>query len=77
MAYYHLILKGGHVGTGKDYEHNRFIEAKNTVDAWISAKYLPRVKGIHGIILVQPITYNDYISGKVRELEDPYLQRTG
>jgi hypothetical protein len=77
VIYYKLILKGGHMGTGKYYEHTRYIGAKDTLDAWKIAMNLPRVKGNHGIFEVRPITYNDYVSGKLRELEDPYLQRTG
>jgi hypothetical protein len=73
MAYFMLVLAGGHVGTGKYYEHTRFVEASNAVSAWMTGKFLPRIKGITGILLVKPITKKAYIAGKERESEDPYL----
>jgi hypothetical protein len=74
--FFKLILEGGHVGAGKSYEVVRYLEGRDIISVLFSASHFPRVKkkrSRKGIKLIQEITQREYLQGRRREREDPYL----
>ena len=74
--FFKLILESGHVGAGKSYEVVRYLEGRDIFSVLYSASCFPRVKkkgSRKGIKLIQEITRWEYIQGRRREREDPYL----
>jgi hypothetical protein len=74
--FFKLILESGHVGAGKSYEMVRYLQGRDIFSVLFSASHFPRVKKKRyqkGIKLIQEITKREYIQGRVREREDPYL----
>lgn len=74
--FFKLILEGGHVGAGKSYEVVRYLEGRDIISVLCSASHFPRVKkkrSRKGIKLIQEITQREYLQGRRREREDPYL----
>jgi hypothetical protein len=70
------VFKAGHVGKGKYYEMTRFLVVEKVTDAVHISKMLPRVKKKpHGQALISchPVSYEEYIVGKMAENHDPYL----
>jgi len=74
--FFKLILESGHVGAGKSYEVVRYLEGRDIFSVLYSASRFPRVKkkGTRkGIKLIQEITRWEYLRGRQRERQDPYL----
>ena len=74
--FFKLILESGHVGAGKSYEMVRYLEGRDIFSVLFSASHFPRVKKKRyrkGIKLIQEITKKEYLQGRMREREDPYL----
>ena len=74
--FFKLILESGHVGAGKSYEMVRYLRGRDIFSVLFSASHFPRVKkkgSRKGIKLIQEITRREYLQGRVREREDPYL----
>ncbi len=74
--FFKLILESGHVGAGKSYEMVRYLEGRDIFSVLFSASHFPRVKKKRhwkGIKLIQEITRREYLQGRMREREDPYL----
>lgn len=78
MAYYKVVMKGGHVGAGKSYDFVRYYEAQDMLSAFLNAMSLSRVKknpngtGIYSIEVINP---EEFYRGKRKERNDPYLRR--
>ncbi len=76
MAYYKVVVKGGHMGAGKSYDMVRYYEARDILSAFTSAHSLPRVKKDQNgtaVFSIEPIVVDEYYRGKKRERRDPYL----
>jgi hypothetical protein len=74
--FFKLILESGHVGAGKSYDMVRYLEGRDIFSVLFSASHFPRVKKKRyrkGIKLIQEITKREYLQGRIREREDPYL----
>lgn len=74
--FFKLILESGHVGAGKSYDMVRYLEGRDIFSVLFSASHFPRVKKKRyrkGIKLIQEITKREYLQGRMREKEDPYL----
>ena len=74
--FFKLILESGHVGAGKSYEMVRYLQGRDIFSVLFCASHFPRVKkkgSRKGIKLIQEITRREYLQGRVREREDPYL----
>lgn len=74
--FFKLILESGHVGAGKSYDMVRYIEGKDIFSVLSTASRFPRVKkkgNRKGIKLIQEITRREYLQGRMRERDDPYL----
>lgn len=74
--FFKLILESGHVGAGKSYDMVRYLEGRDIFSVLFTASRFPRVKkkGTRkGIRLIQEITRREYLQGRMREREDPYL----
>ncbi len=74
--FFKLVLESGHVGAGKSYEMVRYLQGNDIFSVMFSASHFPRVKKKRyrkGIKLIQEITKGEYIQGRMREREDPYL----
>jgi len=74
--FFKLILESGHVGAGKSYEMVRYLQGRDIFSVLFSASHFPRVKkkgSRKGIKLIQEITRREYLQGRMREREDPYL----
>jgi hypothetical protein len=74
--FFKLILESGHVGAGKSYDMVRYLEGRDIFSVLFSASHFPRVKKKRhskGIKLIQEITRGEYLQGRMREREDPYL----
>ena len=68
------VLRGGHVGTGKYHEITRFLVVDSIVDAMSVARTMPRVKkNSLALVSCKPISKSEYLEGKLREAQDPYL----
>lgn len=74
MKYFELVVDCGHVGAGRSLEVTRYFEANSLLDAYDSARYMPRSKKkSNSIKRVQEITFPEYQMGKVAERENNYL----
>lgn len=76
MAYYKVVLKGGHMGAGKSYDLVRYCQARDIVSAYNSALSLSRVKkNSNGtaIYSIEQVAVDEYCRGKSKERRDPYL----
>lgn len=74
MKYFELIVAHSHVGSGKSLEINRYFEAEDILTAYESAKNMPASKKRHDSIKqVVEISYANYLLGKIREMQNPYL----
>jgi hypothetical protein len=76
MMFFKLILESGHVGAGKSYDMVRYLEGRDIFSVLFTASRFPRVKkkgSRKGIKLIQEITRREYLQGRMREREDPYL----
>ncbi|NIS61047.1 MAG: hypothetical protein GTO13_10195 [Proteobacteria bacterium] len=74
--FFKLILESGHVGAGKSYEMVRYLQGRDIFSVLFSAAHFPRVKKKRyqkGIKLIQEITKGEYIQGRMKERDDPYL----
>ncbi|UCD70535.1 MAG: hypothetical protein JSW70_05875 [Syntrophobacterales bacterium] len=74
--FFKLILENGHVGAGKSYEMVRYLKGRDIFSVLFSASHFPRVKkkgNRKGVKLIQEITRTEYLQGRMREREDPYL----
>ena len=74
--FFKLILESGHVGAGKSYDMVRYLQGRNIFAVLSLASHLPRVKkkgNRKGIKLIQEISRREYLQGRMREREDPYL----
>jgi hypothetical protein len=74
--FFKLILESGHVGAGKSHEMVRYLQGRDIFSVLFTASHFPRVKkkgSRKGIKLIQEITRREYLQGRVREREDPYL----
>jgi hypothetical protein len=68
------VLRGGHVGRGKYHEMTRFLVIDSMVDVLKIAKTMPRVKKSNlALISCEQISKAEYLKGKLREAQDPYL----
>lgn len=79
MPYFKVILENGHMGAGKSYEVKRYIKGRDTLSAISKSRDLPGVKKrntVDAIKAVTAITKGEYILGRLKEYEDPYLQRS-
>jgi hypothetical protein len=76
MAYFKVVLKGGHMGAGKSYDLVRYCEARDIFSAYRGALSLSRVKknpNGTSIYSVEMVPLDEYFRGKGREKQDPYL----
>jgi len=74
--FFKLILEGGHVGAGKSFDMVRYFMGKDIISVMDSALKTPRVKkktGGQGIKLIEPISEQEYLLGKIVEANNPYL----
>jgi len=74
--FFKLILEGGHVGAGKSFDMVRYFRGEDIVSVMDSALRTPRVKkksNGQSIKLIEPISEQEYLSGKIVEAKDPYL----
>ncbi len=82
MAYFKVVLKGGHMGAGKSYDLVRYYKAQDMLSAFLNALSLSRVKknpNGTAIYSIEQVAVEEYYRGKKRERKDPYLnyrQRT-
>ena len=77
MAYYKVIMKGGHVGAGKSFDFARYYEAQDMLSAFMNALSLSRVKknpNGTGIYSIEAITTDEFLKGKLCERKNPYLR---
>lgn len=80
MAYYKVVMKGGHVGAGKSFEFARYYEAQDMLSAYLGALSLSRVKKSPngtGICSIETVGMGEFFRGKRSERHNPYLQRRG
>ena len=78
MAYFKVVLKGGHMGAGKSYDLVRYYEAQDMLSAFLAAMSLSRVKknpNGTAIYSIEQVALEEYHRGKKRERQDPYLDR--
>lgn len=74
MRYFSVIVACGHVGNNNSIEVTRFFKAKDILNAMYSARFMPRSKKKPSCIKrVSSITYDEYLAGKLEELNNPYL----
>jgi hypothetical protein len=76
MAYFKVVVKGGHMGAGKSYDMVRYYEAGDIVTAFTSVRSLSRVKKDQNgtaVFSIEPIVVEEYYQGKKKERRDPYL----
>jgi len=72
--YYLIVLQCGHVGRKNSVEVARYFKDFDILDAYISAKEMPRSKKKNtSVKTVKEISYEDYIYGKEQEKSNPYL----
>lgn len=62
--YFRVVVKGGHVGSGKYKELVFYIQAKDSLSAGLAAKKFPGVKHTShsGILSVKSVTEDEYIN---------------
>lgn len=74
MKYFELVVSCGHVGKGRSIEIRRFFEAENLLQAYDSAKFMPRSKKKRDSVkYVKEISFNEYEIGKMTEMDNFYL----
>lgn len=72
--YFSIVVACGHVGHGNSIEVTRYFEAEDILSAMDSARFMPRSKKKASCIKrISPITYDEYLAGKLEEAENPYL----
>jgi len=74
--FFKLILEGGHLGAGKSYDIVKYLRGRDIVAVLSWAFHIPRAKKKEsgkGIKLIKEISKNEYLLGKMREKNDPYL----
>ena len=68
------VFRGGHVGKGKYYEMTRYLIINSMTDVLMVARTMPRVKkNGRALISCEQISKGEYLEGKFRETQDPYL----
>ena len=76
MAYFKIVLKGGHMGAGKSYDMVRYYRARDMISAFTSAQSLSRAKknaNATSVYSIEPVPEEEYHRGKLQERKDPYL----
>lgn len=76
--YFKVVLEVGHLGAGKSFEIVRYFEAENAIVLLKNLETYPALKSKstgRGIILVQPVSNEEYLAGKKNEGNDPYPLR--
>ena len=76
MAYFKIVLKGGHMGAGKSYDMVRYYRARDMMSAFASAHTLSRAKksaNATAVYSIEPVEAEEYRRGKQKEKKDPYL----
>ncbi len=76
MAFFKVVLEGGHVGAGKSYDMVRYMRGRDIGEIMERVMRMPRVKKKGrsvSIKLIVPISYEEYKKGKIKEKNDPYL----
>jgi hypothetical protein len=76
MAYFKIVLKGGHMGAGKSYDMVRYYRARDMLSAFSSAQSLSRAKknpNATAVYSIEPVAAEEYRRGKRQERKDPYL----
>ena len=74
--FFKLVMEGGHVGAGKSYDMVRYFEGNDIVCVFTNSLRTPRLKKKQfagGIKLVKEVSRREYVTGKIRERSDPYL----
>ncbi len=72
--YAKAVFRGGHVGRGKYHEMTRYLVVNNMLDVFGVARIMPRVKKNNlALISCEQINRLEYLEGKLRETQDPYL----
>ncbi|GLC31161.1 hypothetical protein [Clostridium omnivorum] len=75
--FYKVLLRYGHLGTGKDIIVARYLDCENTMkitDVFNLVAGMPGVKS-NGVLEVAPISYEKYRRGKAEEKENFYLKK--
>ena len=76
MEYYKVLVSCGHLGNTKEITVTRYFIARNIIEAFESGNRMPRAKkkkNHAAVLLVMPITKNEYILGKNVERDNKYL----
>ena len=76
--YYKVLMEGGHLGSGKSYDMTRYFIADSMVSIFDLLGRFPRLKtkGVSkSVKLIEPISEEEFKSGKAKESTDPYLSR--
>jgi hypothetical protein len=77
--YFKILLEYGHLGNRNSVEVERYITAKNCVEALLLGNRMPRVKRKRkktGAVRVIEIDYQEYLKGRQLELEHTYWQNS-
>lgn len=74
--YYEVAVNFGHLRHNKSYLRNRYLRARDIMDAMYHAKRMPRAKKHRYDVVnnLREISYKEYLLGKLDELQDPYLR---
>lgn len=76
MEYYKVLVSCGHLGNTKEITITRYFIARNIIEAFESGNRMPRAKkkkNHAAVLLVIPITKNEYVLGKNVERNNKYL----
>lgn len=76
MEYYKVLVSCGHLGNTKEITITRYFIARNIIEAFESGNRMPRAKkkkNHAAVLLVIPITKNEYVLGKNVERNNNYL----
>ena len=74
--FFKLILEGGHLGAGKSYDIVKYLRGRDIVAVLNWAFHIPRAKKKEtgkGVKLIKEISKREYLLGKMKEQNDPYL----
>lgn len=72
--YYQIITECGHVGARNSLEVTRYFKDFDIITAYNCAQQMPRSKKKNNSVKsIKLITYEEYLSGKALEENDPYL----
>jgi hypothetical protein len=76
LKYFAVRLHFGHVGLTKSYLRIRYMRGQNLLEVMKHAKNMPRAKKHKNDVIneIKPISYKEYLIGKLEELQDPYLR---